>query len=110
MRDLNRKAASYNLGANILTFVFITFGFVPSVVGLSQLNIELTYRGINFCVISFALLLAYRSGYFLSDRELKKNWIYWLKANKKKVAIDNWITVFSTFFMSLILYLNGFFK
>ena len=91
---LDEKATWYYAWGNFLAVLSTLFGIVPAVMGLLSNNSELCYQGLNFFVVSFALIMALRSGYFLSDRTLKRGWKHWLEINKDKIKKTDKITVF----------------
>lgn len=92
--DLDEKASWYYATANMLAALTTLFGIVPAVMGFMSNELELCYQGLNFFVVSFALMMALRSGYFLSDRSLKKGWNHWLKRNEDKIKKTDRITVY----------------
>ncbi|WP_426138717.1 hypothetical protein [Psychrobacter sp. TWR1-1-1] len=90
---LNEKAAWYYAWGNFLSVLSTLFGIVPAVMGFMSNNSELCYQGLNFFIVSFALIMALRSGYFLSDRTLKRGWKHWLEINEDKIKKTDKITV-----------------
>lgn len=91
-KKLDEKASWYYASANFLAALCVLFGIVPAVIGLLSNKLDLFYQGLNFFVVSFALIIALRSGYLLSDRDLKKGWAHWLESNEDKVKKTDKVT------------------
>ena len=91
-KKLDEKAAWYYAWGNFLAALCALFGIVPAVLGLLSNKLDLFYQGLNFFVVSFALIMALRSGYLLSDRELKRGWSHWLESNENKVKKTDKVT------------------
>ena len=90
--SLNEKASWYYAWGNFLAALCTLFGIAPAVMGFISNKSDLLYQGLNFFVVSFALIMALRSGYLLSDRELKKGWSHWLEVNQNKIKKTDKIT------------------
>lgn len=104
-KNLDEKSSWYYAWGNFLAALCALFGIVPSVIGLISNKLDLFYQGINFFVVSFALIMALRSGYLLSDRDLKKGWSHWLERNEDKVKRTDKVTglIIILIFVSLII-------
>jgi len=104
-KNLDEKSSWYYAWGNFLAALCALFGIVPAVIGLISNKIDLFYQGINFFVVSFALIMALRSGYLLSDRDLKKGWSHWLERNEDKVKRTDKVTglIIILIFVSLII-------
>lgn len=90
--SLDEKASWYYACGNLLAALCALFGIVPALIGLISNQLDLLYQGLNFFVVSFALIMALRSGYLLSDRDLKKGWSHWLEINEDKVKKTDKLT------------------
>lgn len=104
-KNLDEKASWYYAWGNFLAALCALFGIVPAVIGLISNKLDLFYQGLNFFVVSFALIMALRSGYFLSDRDLKKGWSHWLERNEDKVKKTDKLTglIIVSIFLALII-------
>lgn len=107
--NLDEKASWYYAWGNFLAALCVLFGIVPAVLGLLSNKLELFYQGINFFVVSFALIMALRSGYLLSDRDLKKGWKHWLAMNEDKVKKTDKITGLAIIVVFIALILRDFY-
>lgn len=74
MNNRESKTLIYNFTIEILTVLLLVFGVAPAFIGLVIFNLNLTYRGLNFLIISCALLLAMRTGYLSTNRDYWSNW------------------------------------
>ncbi|MDE4456186.1 hypothetical protein [Psychrobacter sp. DAB_AL62B] len=108
-KDLNEKALWYYSWGNFLAVLCTIFGIVPAVLGFIVNELELFYQGLNFFVISFALLMALRSGYLVSDRMLMKGWKHWLELNKDKTRKIDTITCLVMILVFILLALRDFY-
>lgn len=102
---LDEKASWYYAWGNFLAALCVLFGIVPAVLGLLSNKLDLLYQGLNFFIVSFALIMALRSGYLLNDRDLKRGWIHWLETNEDKVKKTDKVTglIIILIFITLII-------
>ena len=108
-KKLDEKASWYYAWGNFLAALCALFGIVPAVLGLLSNKLDLFYQGLNFFVVSFALIMALRSGYLLSDRELKKGWSHWLESNENKVKKTDKVTVLIIVLIFVVLITRDFY-
>jgi len=108
-KNLDEKAAWYYACGNFLAALCTLFGIVPAVLGLLSNKLDLFYQGLNFFVVSFALIMAFRSGYLLSDRDLKRGWSHWLERNEDKVKKTDKVTGLIIFLILIVLIIRDFY-
>nr|QJS05226.1 hypothetical protein [Psychrobacter sp.] len=108
-KKLDAKAAWYYAWGNFLAALCALFGIVPAVLGLLSNKLDLFYQGLNFFVVSFALIMALRSGYLLSDRDLKKGWSYWLERNEDKIEKTDKATLWIIVLIFIVLIIRDFY-
>lgn len=107
--NLDEKASWYYAWGNFLAALCALFGIVPAVIGLLSNKLDLFYQGLNFFVVSFALIMALRSGYLLSDRDLKKGWSHWLERNEDKVKKTDKVTGLVVILIFTVLIIRDFY-
>lgn len=108
-KSLDEKASWYYGCGNFLAALCMLFGAIPAFIGLIINKIDLFYQGINFFVVSFALIMALRSGYLLSDRDLKKGWSYWLEKHEGRVKKIDKVTILIMVVIFIILMIRDFY-
>ena len=108
-KNLDEKSSWYYAWGNFLAALCTLFGIVPAVIGLISNKLDLFYQGLNFFVVSFALIMALRSGYLLSDRDLKKGWSHWLERNEDKVKKTDKVTGLIIVLIFIVLIIRDFY-
>lgn len=107
--DLDEKASWYYARGNFLAALCALFGIVPAIIGLISNKLDLFYQGLNFFVVSFALIIALRGGYLLSDSTLKKGWGHWLERNEDKIKQTDKLTGLIIILIFIVLIIRDFY-
>lgn len=107
MNEKKFKSYIYDFTIDIFTALFLIFGVNTVIIGAIEVNVELTYRGLNFTVISCALMLTMKKGYLSSNNDY---WNEWRNRNKTYINIKSVLVVIVCFIIMRLLLSKGFYS